>query len=158
MNFEELNNKIERKQEFNNWVKADISKEAGEFERVIQNFYPNLISHEEIINFIKNEYETIEPVELDNITWQYLENTDSSSIAVNDFEKIKEIANQVGRDYESILNGLRNNSEMERPIIIQIPGENPHLVSGNTRLCLSKVLNIIPEVYILRMHKFATNS
>jgi hypothetical protein len=151
--FEEMNNKKEKLEDFSNWTRANIEKEGGEFERVIKKFYPNLDSYTELVEYIKDTYETSDPVKLNPEIWQELENTDSNELSVGDFEKLRDIATQVGRDYESIQEGFKNGIAMERPIIIKIPEQNHHLVSGNTRLCSAKVLNITPEVYILELNK-----
>ena len=138
---------------FNNWIKPDISKEGGEFERVIATFYgKNLTDEQDLMFELKKIYEKSSILNLEKDLWEKLENIDSKDedMQEGDWGKIEKLAAKSRRDWRMIKNGYESNKEMECPIIAELPNGVFHLVSGNTRLCTAKVANIQPKVIIMK--------
>ncbi len=153
-NLDKFKNKIEK--HFTNWIKGAIENEGGEFHRVLETFYGKEKVEEEKYNLsklIRENYANAELQDLPDTIWLQLENTDSLDIGVGDFLKINEIIGDK-RDWRSIKNLFEKNQKVEASIIAHLPDETYHLVSGNTRLCVAKALNIKPKVIILEFPYF----
>lgn len=148
--FESIN---QNKELFNSWVKGDILKEEGEFERVLSTFYSPWYLKENSLalsDFLVSQYDKLSPVVLNERLWSELENTESFD--VSGMEDVKKIIGDK-RDWEDLENSFTNNSKMESPIIARFPDGKTHLISGNTRLCVAKAKNIVPMVYIIDFPK-----
>lgn len=138
---------------FDNWVKPDISKEGGEFLRTVHSFYDSgFESNQDFIKEIKDRYQKTDIKELDLNLWNILENTDSINLKRNDWYSLQNKLED-RRDWRTIKNSFESGGKMESPIVAELPNGIFHLVSGNTRLCLSKIIGIIPKVIIVKFPK-----
>lgn len=138
------------------WVKPDFDKEASEIKRILEDFLNQEPSEEnvgKIIDILKETPST----QLNYETWSMVENTDSfKNIGPGDIEKArekcegynKELPPDKKRDFEDILSGFTEGKEMQMPVIIKSKNGLLHLLSGNTRLMISRALNIQPQVII----------
>jgi len=54
-----------------------------------------------------------------------------------------------GRDWKSIKDAYERDTSMEAPIIAKLPNGIFHLISGNTRLCVARVIGLIPKIVLL---------
>lgn len=142
---------------FTNWTKGPIENEGGEFRRVLETFYDRDKLEEQkdrFYSFIKESYASSELVELEDAIWSKLENTDAHDIGSGDFQKIEELVDD-RRDWQLIKNNFTDNKEVEVPIIAYLPNGTYHLVSGNTRLCVARALNIKPKVILIEFPNFS---
>ena len=149
-----LKNKQEKP--FTNWIKGPIENEGGEFLRVLETFYGKEKLEQQRDTFYRliiESYTNNEMIELDDNVWSKLNNTDSHNIKSGDFQKIEELIGN-RRDWRLIKNLFEKNQEVEASIIAHLPDETYHLVSGNTRLCIAKALDIKPKVIIIEFPNF----
>ena len=124
----------------------NIEKEEGEFERVAGTFGVD----SSVLMFLAGEGEL---VDLDSDVWSELENTDSNSVEVGDWDAVHDHSNPDGqhkRDWESLKKKMDSGTEMDSPIIMKI-GNKYHLVSGNTRLMVSPAKGVIPKVLLFEV-------
>lgn len=152
---ENLSFQENKKQNFDNWIKAPLLKEGGEIERVIKTFYNKEIKElsSEYKDIILDNYERAQPQLLSEDLWSSLENSESFQVSKDDYSLIE---NEIGdkRDWKELLKNFKENNEMEMPIIAYLPLENKyHLVSGNTRLCISRAETITPKIIMLEIAK-----
>jgi len=138
------------------WVRPDLQEEIGEIERVLVEFL-NKEPSQENIAVVLRALESAPVVDLSEEDWQHLENTDSykniRSGHPEDAEKITEGYNtelppENKRDFVNILSGFTGGNKMKMPTILKDTAGRLHLVSGNTRLMISRALNIKPKVLI----------
>lgn len=120
----------------------NIEREAGEFERVAKSF--GLETSTLMSQATKGEL-----VDLDDETWQRLENTDSNQLEAGDWKKVEEYSAHVNRDWAGLRDKIISGEAIDAPIIMKF-GERYHLVSGNTRLMITKAIGIKPHVLIFR--------
>lgn len=132
------------------WVRPDLEQEMGEILRVAKKF-GNTPKHESsITEKLKNGIQNGALVELTDNLWSKLENTDSWNIGMGNFTLVRSFAEEYSRDDQKILEAMRQGKSMESPVIAQF-GDTLHLVSGNTRLMLTKALGKTPKVIIVRV-------
>ncbi len=121
----------------------DIEAERGEFERVAKTFNFDV----DTLMFLAKEEGRL--VNLDVDTWENLDNTDSNSIVEGDWDKVIEIYSgpEYHRDWEGYKERIGGGSSVDAPIIVKLANGN-HLVSGNTRLIVSRALGVTPKVLL----------
>lgn len=129
----------------------DVKKERGEIERVAKE-YAEGYEEEFVEEFLKRGRKQALS-SLDSWLWVKLLNTDSNDIKAGDWDKVKELSEQVSRDWESIKKKMESNVTIDAPIILK-DGNEYHLVSGNTRLMIAKALGITPRVMVVDMSDF----
>ncbi len=139
------------------WIRPDLQEESGEIKRVIVDFLKKEPTTENIRAVI-NALESAPLVDLSEEEWALLENADSHIGNVRpghieDVEKINDIYNSAlppedRRDLKKTLAGFMNGSKMKAPTILRNKAGRLHLVSGNTRLMISRALRIRPKVVI----------
>lgn len=147
---------LERKKITQNWIRPNLENERDEIKRAIYEFLDRLPTEEDV-NEITKVIEVSPMVSLSYDDWRHLNNTDSFRVVrtgfLEDAKKITEENNlkllpENKHDFENILSGYENGSPMECPIIMRNKGKL-HLVSGNTRLMISRAKNIYPKVIIV---------
>ena len=124
----------------------DIQNEFGEFERVGKTF--GIDSSALIFLAEQGELVTIS----DDI-WSKLENTDSNSVEFGNWDAVHDHSNpndEFKRDWESLRAKMESGKTLDAPIIMKF-GERYHLVSGNTRLMISRAKGIAPKVLIFEI-------
>lgn len=84
-------------------------------------------------------------VDLDADTWKDLENTDS--FKTTSLKSVKRLSKKYGRDYRSILLGIKQKTELPAPVILKKPGQKPYLVAGNTRLMVARAKKLPVKVF-----------
>lgn len=132
------------------WIKPDIVTESGEFQRVAAHFLPDT-EPAEFYTKCKTAFEQAEPQELAEDIWSILENTDSwESVMPDDMNAAVQLAENYGKDMERIKQNINAGNAIETPIIINYQGTH-HLVSGNTRLMISRALRETPKVIIIKV-------
>lgn len=147
--FPQKNNNQE-KSEFNSWKKGELRDEGGELERVFKNFYGvELQGSQELINYLIGIYSSAEAIELNNELWSQLGNSDSYYFNTDDWQNMGNKMESHNRDWHRIKKGYENGDDIPMPIVARFPDGILHLVSGNTRLSVARVMNIIPSVIIL---------
>jgi hypothetical protein len=75
---------------------------------------------------------------------------------IEDVESITEkynesLSSENKRNVQSIVDGFQEGKEMEMPIIFKNETGQLHLISGNTRLMVARVLSIRPRVLIVEV-------
>ena len=113
-----------------------LARESGEFERVGKQF-----GIDSSVLLFQAQLGTL--VELDEDTWNQLENTDSYDLSPGDWEAVDQLATMAARDWRSI----RNTTILDAPIIMRYR-DRYHLVAGNTRLLVARALGNIPRVLL----------
>ncbi|MBP6912757.1 MAG: hypothetical protein KBB86_02380 [Candidatus Pacebacteria bacterium] len=138
------------------WVRPNLEEERGEVERVVLEFLGKEITQENINQVIKI-LESAPLVDLSDKDWEVLENTDSFHNVkfghLKDAEKITEeynldLAPNNKRNFKNLLAGFQGGRKMKAPTILRNSAGKLHLVSGNTRLMISRALGIRPKVAI----------
>ena len=137
------------------WIRPNLQKEIGEIERVMREFLDEEVTGEnlkKVVDILENS-----PLsDLSEEEWSRLENTDSFHNVrqgeIKDAESIneeynRELSEDTKRDFGALLKSFRKGGAIEAPTILREKGIL-HLVSGNTRLMISRALNIRPKVII----------
>ncbi len=130
-----------------------IERETGEIERVGEEVFGNINKEEFLAHFLKVA-KTSSLVELSEDLWEKLENTDSYDIPLNDWSLVEEHA--VGghpdhpRDWRWYKKLCEEGDSIEAPIVVK-KGNLLHLVSGNTRLMVARVLGLTPKVLLVEL-------
>lgn len=146
---------LEALSSFTNWTRPDLNKEKGELKRVAREF----LGREDAVKELRDSLERSNVVELSESDWESLENTDSFHNvrfgSIDDARKITEEYNMLldedsRRDFDALLEGFTENKEMQCPTIVK-KGGKMHLISGNTRLMISRALGIRPKVIIVEL-------
>lgn len=139
-----------------NWVRPNLQNERSEIERTLREFVglePTDVDIEGVIEIIQSA----PMVDLEDEEWEKLDNTDSFHNVrpdhIEDAQKITEEYNQDvargnQRSVDTLVEGFTNGKEMETPVILRKETGETHLVSGNTRLMISRALRIKPKVII----------
>ena len=141
------------------FVQPNIEAEKGEIERVASVFATD--NPEAFVSdFLERaQSATLEP--LAEGDWQKLENTDSFDISVGDWSAIEYHA--VGRnpdaprDWEALRVRAQNGEALDAPIVAEVDGIL-YLVSGNTRLMVSRAMGVTPMVLIVKMGEIQDSS
>jgi hypothetical protein len=121
------------------WVKPDINSEINEIKRTSKHFKITL-------NFLKEKIEKGSLVPLEKSIENKLKNSDVNDI--QDLEDATELANHYGRDIKSLINAFDNWKDIQAPIVLNT-GKEYYLVSGNTRLMVSKAKKIKPKIWLV---------
>lgn len=124
----------------------DIRNEKGEFGRVAETFNIDLAA---LIQLAEDG----ELVSLDPMIWEHLDNTDSNKFSEGDWDDVHDHSNPNGkfkRDWKTLKETMEAGTVLDAPIIMKY-GELYHLVSGNTRLMISKAKGITPKVFIFEV-------
>ena len=136
------------------FVFPNLKDEVGEIERVAHLYAP-----ENERDFMENFLEASKRsqlVDLDEDLWSKLKNTDSYDIKSGDWDKVGEyidfsnIKNDYNRDLGDLKQKIEQGQEVDAPIILK-HDDTFHLVSGNTRLMVSRALGKTPRVLIVEM-------
>ncbi len=136
------------------WIRPNLQKERGELMRVTSGFLGRE-ANEETIRFLIEILEHSQMTELSDADWQALENTDSfQNVALGQIEKAEKINakyNEVlegenKRDFTKLLAGFNSGNKMECPVIVRNGNGTLHLVSGNTRLMITRALGVRPKI------------
>ncbi len=133
------------------WDKPDIlHSDLGEILRTAERFAKK---PQEKTSIAVRIYQSLADGRLEDLTddlWSVLENTDSFRISKGDFEKVRELSDQYGRDVDSKINRIREGLPISAPTIA-ILDNIPHKVGGNTRLMIARAMGITPKVMIARL-------
>jgi hypothetical protein len=146
------------------WKKASFEKEKNEFERVVNNFTANdknyKVEFKKNFEYLKKEYSTSNIQDLSDSVWKILDNT--GSWKVNTFSDLFLNLRKDGvkRDVSRIVSQFVGIGEVndfrgtvECPIILMAGGQTPkyyHLIAGNTRLTIARILKIKPKLVIIK--------
>jgi len=76
-----------------------------------------------------------------------IENTDYNEVKTID--DVKQFAKVYGRNADVIIDGFEKGTSIPAPIVLIRKDKRPYLIAGNTRLMVSKALEIIPEIYAI---------
>ena len=136
-----MNESIEKPKVY--FLYPDLEAERGEFERVAETFSID----DSVLMF---QAQSGELVDLDDAIWRQLDNTDSNRFDVGDWDTAVRFATEANRDYLDLKDKLERNVKLDAPIIMQ-HNTKYHLVSGNTRLMVSKALGITPKVLLFEV-------
>jgi hypothetical protein len=82
--------------------------------------------------------------------WGRLENTDSFDITKGDWGTVEYHSNAGARDWKSLKTRLEQGQAVDAPVIFK-KGETLHLVSGNTRLMVTRALGMVPKVLVVEL-------
>ncbi len=122
----------------------NIENERGEFERVAQKFQID----SSVLMFLAREGQL---VQLTESLLSNLENTDACDIEKDDFETLDRLLQNNSsfhqRDWRDLYTKLTSGTLIDAPIVMKY-GNRYHLVSGNTRLMVARVLGITPQILL----------
>ena len=121
----------------------DIFAETGELNRVSEEFEIDL-------SVLEYQAQNGELVSLEKDVWDNLENSDSPTIEIGNWDQIEELSSQVNRDWEDLKNKLGRGTVLEAPIVMKF-GARYYLVAGNTRLMVSKAMGIVPKILLFEV-------
>ena len=131
----------------------DLEVEIGELWRMAQ-LFDTEDNKNGFVKAFKEKAKESSLVPLTDDLWSTLENTDSSDIAVGDWEAVKHHAEdghpEHPRDWQAIREKMASGVSLDAPIVLSMKGVN-HLVSGNTRLMVARAIGIMPEVLWVEM-------
>lgn len=141
--------------DYNSWVKPDLDTLKREFrvehEYKNQNWFKNV---DEFIKAVDNaEVVTITPSIDSNI--EYRSKTKSYSDLIN----LLSTYNSWGRyrtedTTKHLYNSLKNNKELDMPIVLRWPNGKMRIFSGNTRMDVAFQLGINPQVLMVDLIDF----
>jgi len=126
------------------FIAPDVFAELGEFQRVGELFG---IDSATLMYVAQTEGEL---VLLRNSVWEQLGNTDSHNIDAGDWDTVAHHSDAVKRNYIDLRNKIQVGHQIDAPIILKYRSEY-HLVSGNTRLMVSRALGIMPVVLLFEV-------
>ncbi len=130
------------------WVRPNLVNEKGELERTMRDFLGEEVTSGNLNRFM-NILNNSPIIELSDIDWEVLDNTDSfHNVHPGQIEEERKLAGEYGRNFENILNAFKQGRNMECPIIVKNKEGQLHLVSGNTRLMIARALAIRPKVIV----------
>jgi len=124
----------------------NIEKEEGEFDRVAVEFGIET-------SVLMFQAQNGELVQLTEEVLSKLENTDANTFDVGDWDAVHDHSNPDGvhkRDWESLKTKMEKGEVLDAPIIMKF-GDRYHLVSGNTRLMVSRAMGIYPKALIFEV-------
>lgn len=128
-----------------NFIFPNIHREIGEIQRVSKTFGKD---DSFTARFIDSAQVTA-LTDLNSGIWESLENTDSFNIEKGDWNAVEHNASQVNRDWKDLKHKFEQGQSIDAPIIFK--GEGYHLVSGNTRLMVSRAAGITPQVLVVEV-------
>jgi hypothetical protein len=117
--------------------------EVGEFERVSEELH---IPLDDLLDAAESGKLQL----LNDDLWGQLHNSESFSIDKGEWDKVAAIANEHGKDWQTPKKELESQKTLSAPIIVK-QGERYTLVSGNTRLLVSRALGITPTVLVFEV-------
>lgn len=120
------------------WTKPDFNEEKNELIRQAKEL--NIKTQD-----IFHAFENGKLISLTNTIWNKLKNTNSNDKNLN----WKLINSWKNKDVENIKKALKQNKIIQAPIILNHKN-NYYCVSGNTRLSISKLLDITPKVWLIK--------
>ncbi len=137
------------------FVRPDIKKERGEFERVAHIFNVDA----DTLMFLAQDEGVLQPLMED--MWEQLDNTDSNTFKHSDqdvWNKVRDCSEvqEVKRDWEGLKRKMQNKETLDAPIIFKY-GDRYHLIAGNTRLMVARALGIIPTVLLFEYKEDRSN-
>jgi len=124
---------------------TEISKEWGEVERTINTFNKKGYNVE-WNKMLVDLYESSEIV-LDDIIWSRTENTDSTDVNKWDFSCFRRLMEEK-TDMVTLFFKILLGFPTEKPIIWKYKPQKYYLISGNSRLCIHKILGKRPKVIL----------
>lgn len=137
------------------WVKTDFNKEAGEFQRIVEDFSGDDVkAKKDNLRGIQSLYSKSSLVPMNDTMWKNLDNTDSWSTTT--LEKIQSAIrrnSKNGSGIRSIENILKEfiSGSVRAPIVMQYNnGQDNTLIAGNTRLMVARMLGIKPQVILIK--------
>lgn len=128
--------------EFEEWLMPDLEWEQEE----IADRAKDLGMEPADLEFALDEGQI---VELDDETWEAMENTDSFEI--ESFSEAIHLAHVYRKNYRFVLNAYIEREPVPMPLVVTRKDGTPYLVAGNTRLMFARVLGIRPKVLIGRV-------
>lgn len=139
------------------WVMPDFnsSQEIGELQRVARTFRPE--TPKSFVELFSTRLKDIISFNLSDIALKSLENTDALSVIKGDWDVLKLHMDEKKRkqpesvrDYNDLRTKMEKGSELDMPVIVKV-GDVYHLMSGDTRLMVSRALGILPKVILVDM-------
>ena len=125
-----------------NWKKPSWSEEFKEMERTSEELGVPII-------LLKKSFEQGNMMQPLKSLLKSMENTDYNEVKT--IEDVKRFADEYERNSDAIIDGFKQGKPMAAPIVALRKGKRPYLISGNTRLMVSKALEIIPELYVINL-------
>jgi hypothetical protein len=149
-------NYLSEQKKFNNWIRFDNNSVKSDFEEYkkkedykwnsraekIGARFPIFKDFKEFKQSLKNaKIVVLQKDKAKNINNVALNNT------------IEDVKNMVSfykrpRDVDRIVNGFKSNDKMPMPIILQ-GKRGKHIMTGNTRLNVSYIMNILPKILVV---------
>ena len=112
------------------FIKPNLNTEISEIERVQKEFDLTNAQVDEIKkNFNKQKLVDLKYDEIDNSDFSHVKTIDD----------VIKLATEYGKNIDALLTQF-NNGKIEAPIILSIGKNNPHLIGGNTRLMVLKIM------------------
>ncbi|MEI7709201.1 MAG: hypothetical protein WCI76_00635 [bacterium] len=149
-------NKIQEGKSGPGWIRPNIEEERGEVERVVREFLGKEATKENVDQIIQL-LESAPLIDLSDGDWEMLENTDSfHNIRPGHLEDAESITEKYNldlapvnkRNFQNLLTGFQNGRNMKAPTILRNSAGKLHLVSGNTRLMISRALGVRPKIVL----------
>lgn len=132
------------------FVYPDIRAERAEFERTAETFAVDA----ETLMFIADEEGSMVP--LSEEVWNKLQNTDSNTLKVGNWQEVGRLSREYDRDWVTLKEKLQQGEAVDAPIIMK-HGDSYHLVAGNTRLMIARALGETPHVLLFEYTEDRTN-
>jgi HK97 family phage portal protein len=132
------------------WEKPNFSdqKDQEEIERACKELEGEDIDigHEELTKIVKAG----EMVDLKDKTWKRIKNTESLKV-----EKLRDVLDIAHRNKKKVRGVLQEflDAHIRAPMVLQLPDGDCWLINGNTRLCISHLFGIKPQVWYAKMPK-----
>ena len=126
------------------WKDSTEEEEGGELDRAAEDAGLDA-------DAVREAFKKATKTKLDDDVWEKLENTDSWE--TTSVKSLAEKADEYGRDWRRVVDGLTTGVQMPRSIVLKKPDGTFTLVGGNTRLMAMRALGIKPEVMVVDMAK-----
>jgi hypothetical protein len=126
------------------WIKDSFHTEAGEFERVANDYFP---TQENKYHELENLYANAQAITLTEALWKQLQNTDSFTTYTIEAIEQAMLNNGEARDIGKVLYDYAS-LVVASPIVLSTTHELT-LVAGNTRLMVARMLKIRPRVIMI---------
>lgn len=120
------------------WVKPNIEEEEEGFQRAAKELGLDI----EDMNQKASKGWT---QQISKEIWSILQNTDSWT--VESIEDVEKIAAKNNKDLEFIVSAIGKGQSLPSPIVVFLGDGIPYLIAGNTRLMVSKMMGVTPEVF-----------
>lgn len=134
------------------FILPNLELERGEIERVAVEFGAE--NKDKFVESFLKRAQLSKLVKLDEQNWSLLENTDSMDVGKDEWDKVAHHSvdghSEKPRDWGTIKQKLESKEILDAPIILKLRGRL-HLVSGNTRLMVSRAKGIYPKVLLIDM-------